>query len=374
MPRHPHRTARLVAPALAAAALLACGRAPSTPPAPAPKAGAPASSAASRLVEAAPVRFAPRTVATGTLRARQQAPLALAAGGTLTRIAVARGQSVAQGTVLAALEDDAARAQLAGAQAALDAARAQAIQAEDGLARVAAVHQQGGTSDSSLVQARAGRDLALAQVAGAEAQLALARVHLAHQTLTAPFAGLVTQVPDGIGLTVGPGQPLVTLVGARVLVLQTSVTQEEAATLRPGAAVTVTVPASGASSAAARVSAVIAVVDPASNRVPVEIEVPNGDGRFLANAYARVELPAAPPRDAWRIPAAALLQRDAGYAAWVCGADGKARALPVRVLGEDGAAAVVVPAEGGGWPAGLRAVENPPVGIAEGVAVAEAVR
>jgi RND family efflux transporter MFP subunit len=367
MPRRLQLPAALLA-TLAASSLAACGGKPSEAAAPAP----PRRAAASRLVAAAPARFAPQTVAAGTLKARQQAPLALATGGTLVRIAVVRGQAVAQGTVLAALEDDAARAQVAAAQAALDAARAGAVQAEDGLARVSTIHGQQGSSESSLVQARAGRDLALAQVAGAEAQLRLARVHLAHHTLTAPFAGVVTHVPDGIGLTVATGQPLVTLVGTRVLVLDTSVTQEEAAALRPGAAVTVTVPASGARTEAARIAAVIGVVDPATNRVPVEIEVPNADGRLVANAYARAELPAAPPRDAWRIPAAALVPRDAGYAAWVAGADGKARALPVRVLGEDGASAVVVPADGGPWPAGLRAVENPPVGIADGVAVAEA--
>lgn len=372
---HRSSVALLATLAVAASTLAGCTGKPAAPAATAaPKADGPPSGASSRLVGAAPIRYAPRTIAAGTLKARQQAPLALSAGGTLVRIAVARGQAVAQGTVLASLEDDSARAQVAAAQASLAAARAQATQAEDGLARVTAIHEQSGTSDSALVQARAGRDLALAQVAGAEAQLALARVNLSHQTLTAPFAGLVTRIPDGIGLTVGPGQPLVTLVGTRVLVLETTVTQEEAAALRPGAAVTVTVPASGARSDSARVASVVGVVDPATNRVPVEIEVPNGDGKLMANAYARAELPAAPPRDAWRIPAAALLQRESGYAAWVAGADGKAHALPVRLLGEDGASAIVIPADGGAWPAGLRAVENPPVGIAEGVAVEEAVR
>lgn len=372
---HHSPVALLVAFAVAAATWAGCTGKPAAPATTAaPKAGGPPSSATSRLVDAAPVRHAPRTIASGTLKARQQAPLALSTSGTLVRIAVARGQAVAQGAVLASLEDDAARAQVAAAQAALAAARAQATQAEDGLVRVSAIHEQSGTSDSVLVQARAGRDLALAQVAGAEAQLALARVNLSHQTLTAPFAGLVTRVPDGIGLSVAAGQPLVTLVGTRLLVLETTVTQEEAAALRPGAAVTVTVPATGARSDAARVASVVGVVDLATNRVPVEIEVLNGDGKLMANAYARAELPAAPPRDAWRIPAAALVQRDAGYAAWVAGPDGKARALPVRLLGEDGANAVVIPADGGAWPAGLRAVENPPVGLAEGVAVEEAVR
>ena len=55
------------------------------------------------------------------------------------------------------------------------------------------------------------------------------------------------------------------------------------------------------------------------------------------------------------------------------GGDGKAHALPVRLLAEDGDGAVVLP-EGGAWPAGLRVVEAPPLGIADGALVAEAGR
>jgi multidrug efflux pump subunit AcrA (membrane-fusion protein) len=153
-------------------------------------------------------------------------------------------------------------------------------------------------------------------------------------------------------------------------VLQTSVTQEEAAELRPGARATVVVPATGARTTEATVTVVVPAVDPGTNRVPIEVEVPNGDGRFLANAFARAELARGQARDAWRVPAAALVQRGGAYALWVAGPDGKAQALPVRLLAEEGNAAVVQTASGA-WPAGLRVVEAPPVGIAEGTPLAE---
>lgn len=348
-------------------ALAACGpEAPPPAPARPPPAGAP-----SRLADPQPVRFAPRAQAAGTLRPRQQAALAVSVPGTLARVAVVRGQEVAAGALLAALDGAAAGAARRQAEAAVAAARAQLALAEDGLGRVIALHAGQGSSELQLVQARAQRDLAAAQLAAAEAQLEQARVHLDHHELRAPFAGVVTRVPDGVGVAVSPGVPLVWLASTRALLLETSVTQEEAAALVRGARLTVHVPATGARTAEAAVAAVVPVADPATARVPVEIAVPNGDGRFTANAYARAELPAAAPRDAWRIPAAALLQREAGYAAWVAGPDGLARALPVRLLGEDGAGAVVVPADGGAWPAGLRAVELPPAGLVEGQPVAE---
>jgi multidrug efflux pump subunit AcrA (membrane-fusion protein) len=165
----------------------------------------------------------------------------------------------------------------------------------------------------------------------------------------------------------------VTLVSTRELVLETSLTQQEAVELRPGAKVQVTVPATGARTADATVSAVVPAVDAATNRVPIEVTVPNREGQFLPNAFARAELPRGAEKGAFRLPAAALVQREGGYAVWVAGADARARALPVRLLSEDHDAAVVVPEEGA-WPAGLRVVEAPPLGIAEGTLVAEARR
>jgi RND family efflux transporter MFP subunit len=343
----------------------------------APAAAAPAPVAAPatrpRLVEPERVRFAPALVANGTLKARQSAPLAMPVGGTLEHIAVKRGQEVKAGALLATLDAGAAAAAKRQAEAAVGAAKAQRTLAEDALRRVTAIREQEGASEADLVKAQAQRDLAASQVAAAEAQLAQAAWNLGHHTLEAPFAGVVTKIPDGVGITVGAGTPIVVLVATRELVLETSLTQEEAAELRAGAPVTVTVPASGARTAEATLAVVVPAVDPATNRVPVEITVPNRDGRFLANAYARADLGRAAERDAWRIPSASLTQREGGFAVWIAGADGAARTLPVRVLGNDGGGAVVVPRDGA-WPAGVKVVGAPPLGIAEGTIVAEAAR
>jgi RND family efflux transporter MFP subunit len=293
--------------------------------------------------------------------------------GTLLRVAVRRGQEVKEGALLASLDDGAAAASLRQAEAAVAAAKAQLALAEDALARIAKIREQDGASEAQAFQARAQRDLAAAQLAAAEAQREQARVHLAHHHLSAPFAGVVTQVPDGVGITVAPGTPIVTLVSTRQLVLETSLTQEEAAELRAGAKVQVTSPASGARSGDASVSVTVPAVDASTNRVPVEIAVPNPDGRFLPNAFVRAELPRGAERAAYRVPAAALAQRAAGYAVWVASADGKARALPVRLLAEEGDLAVVLP-EDGAWPAGMKVIEAPPLGIAEGSLIAEAGR
>jgi RND family efflux transporter MFP subunit len=358
--------------AVSSASTLACSRGHAAPPppsaaAPGPSAPAPA---ATRLVVPQPVRHAAQVTVTGTLTARQSAPLGPSVGGTLLRVAVLRGQEVKQGALLLSLDDGVAQASLRQADAGVAAATAQLALAEDGLARVERLRREEGASEAQLIQVRSGRELARAQLAAAEAQRDLARVNLSHHHLSAPFAGVVTRIPDGVGVTVGPGTPLVAMATTRQLVLQTSVTQEEAAELRPGARATVSVQATGARTTDATVTVVVPAVDPGTNRVPIEIEVPNADGRFMANAFARAELPRGAPRDAWRVPAAALVQRAGSYALWTAGSDGKAQAVPVRLLAEDGTFAVVQ-TEGGTWPAGLRVVEAPPVGLVEGTPVAE---
>ena len=133
----------------------------------------------------------------------------------------------------------------------------------------------------------------------------------------------------------------------------------------------VSVPATGARSSGATVSAVVPSVDGGTSRVPVEIDVPNGDGRFLPHAFARVRLASGRARDALRVPAAAVFQREGAFALWIAGADGKAAALPVRVLAQ-GADAAVVEVDPPGLPRGARVVALPPLGLVEGQLLAEA--
>jgi RND family efflux transporter MFP subunit len=366
----------LVASITAAVVAGGCGRAKApaqagpTPDASAPTAEAPV---AVRFADPEKVRYAPSVTVTGTLKARQSAPLAFAAGGPLTRIAVRRGQEVQAGQLLGALDDAIAIAQRKQADAAVAAAKVQLELAEDAHQRFQAIRAEEGISEAQAFQARSQRDLAASQLAAAEAQLAQAAGNLDHHYLRAPFAGVVTRIPDGVGITVGPGVPLFALSSTRALFLDTSVPQDQAGELRTGSRIAVVVPATGARTDDAVLQVVVGAVDPATSRVPLEIAVPNGDGRFLANASARAELARGAERDGWRVPAAALLQQDGSFAVWITGSEGRARALAVRVLGEEEDAAVVVPADGR-WPPGAKAILVPATGLTQGARVAEAGR
>jgi RND family efflux transporter MFP subunit len=360
-----------LAVALLALSVLACGRKdPRAPPTPAATAAA-ATAPTVRLLVPEKVRFTPRIEATGVLKAREASQLAFPIAGTLRSVPVRRGQVVAEGTPLALLDADVIRAAVAQAEASLAAARAQARLAQDAYERSLRLRAQESISESQAVQAEAQRDLAQAQARASEAALRQTQVNLEKHTLKAPFAGVVTRVPDGAGIAVSAGQVVVAIEANRLLVLDTTLTQDEAAPLRAGQPVEVVVAETGARASGAVIRLVLPSVDPGTGRVPVEVAVPNADGRLLPHAFARATFPSGAERDAWKVPVAALLQREGAVAVWVAGPDGRARALPVKLV-DQAAGDALVSAGPDGWPEGVRVVAAPPLGIVEGAALAGA--
>src|SRR3954469_5196045 len=203
----------------------------------------------------------------GTLAAEQSASLGFKVPGKIGSLKVKVGDQVRAGALLATLDATEAGAQAAASAAQVRAAEAQLALAQDGERRTQAMVQSGSFSKASGVQSTQQRALALAQLDAAKAQASLARVSLGNHTLTAPFAGTVTRVPDGIGEVVGPGAPLFEIVNTKVLKLSTTVSEHDANLLNVGTPIEL---ALENGKAAGRISAVLGTVDQQTRRVPVE--------------------------------------------------------------------------------------------------------
>lgn len=232
---------------------------------------------------------APAEIA-GDLRPLQAANLSFKIGGRLSALRVSRGQHVKAGQVLATLSDAEARATLAQAEAAVQVARAQAALAEDSEQRVRHLGTAEVVSSSAVVAARLSADAARAMVTQALAAASLARANLSNHVLTAPFDGVIVNVPDGVGETVGPGIPLMRLEKLDVLLLRATASEADIASLSVG--MMLIVRSNAGTEGQGRVRSVLASLEPVSRRAPVEIEVANPDGRFAAGAYVRARLPA----------------------------------------------------------------------------------
>jgi len=234
----------------------------------------------------------------GTLAAEQSASLGFKVGGKIGTLKVKVGDQVKAGALLATLDATEAAAQAAASAAQVRAAEAQLALAQDNEHRTQAMVQSGSYAEASGVQSTQQRALALAQLDSAKAQASLAKVSLGNHTLTAPFAGTVTRVPDGIGEVVAPGSPLFEIVNTKVLKLSTTVSEHDANLLLVGAPVTLDLETGKASG---RISAVLGTVDEKSRRVPVEAAFEN-PGFLRAGAFVQARVNAKSEISVLRLP------------------------------------------------------------------------
>jgi RND family efflux transporter MFP subunit len=240
------------------------------------------------VVSGQPATWLPRVELDGTLAAEQSASVGFKVGGKIGSIKVKVGDQVKAGALLATLDATEAGAQAAAAAAQVRAAEAQLALAHDSQRRTQAMVQSGSFAEASGVQSTQQHALALAQLDAAKAQASLTRVSLGNHTLTSPFAGTVTKVPDGIGEVVGPGSPLFEVVNTKVLKLSTTVSEHDANLLLVGAPVTLELETGKATG---RISAVLGTVDPQSRRVPVEASFAN-PGFLRAGAFVQARVDA----------------------------------------------------------------------------------
>jgi len=255
----------------------------------------------------------------GSVTPVQEADLAFKVGGRLSSVKVKVGDRVRPGQVLAVLDANEARAQLNVADAQVAASAAQLGLATDAAKRTAAVVAEGAGPEAQGVQADKQRELAEAQSAASRAQRDLARAAIQNHTLTAAFAGTVSKVPAGAGGVVAPGVPQFHVVDLRSLKLVGTVAEADAKLVRVGASVTLP----GGRKASGKVKAVVAVLDPATKRVPVEVLVDNDDAQpLLAGALVQGAIQGGQSVPVIRLPHD-VLKPGAQDQVFVVGADGR---------------------------------------------------
>jgi multidrug resistance efflux pump len=181
------------------------------------------------------------------------------------------GDRVRAGQLLAALDVAEASAQAAATAAGVRAAQVGYDMAKDAEKRTLALFEQHAVSDAENLAAQNRAALALAQLEQARAQARLASVGLGNGSLSAPFSGLVTRVPSGVGKIVGPGEPLFHLEDTSLLKLTATLSEADARLVEVGAVVALS---DGAASGALE-GKVTAVLVTSAKEVPV-LELPPG--------------------------------------------------------------------------------------------------
>jgi RND family efflux transporter MFP subunit len=283
--------------------------------------------------------WTPRVDVTGTLKPWRDADVGFETSGRLVRIGVSVGDRVADGQLLAFLDGARAAAQVGQAESQVAAAEASLALAEDGRRRTEALAATKSVADSQAEQARQQVAVAKAQLEGARAATRLAKSGAGLQSIAAPFAGIVTRAPTGIGSVVNPGVPLIHIEDTTHFRLSASIGSEDVPLVSRGSIVKVVCRDAVVEG---KVIAVVPSLDPATRRVPVEIEVPN-EGRLLGWDFVRARILGGAEMTAFRLPALARRPGSQDEIVKVVSAGGKSVAKLAKVsfaVDEDGSLVV----------------------------------
>lgn len=251
-----------------------------------------------------PVAFAynPHFSITGTLDPVQEAKLGFNVPGRLATIAVVLGQHVNAGDTIATLDRRSISAQSAVVSAGIQANDAMLAMAQDRLRRAEALHGRGATSDQELEAARQNVALVTAQLGQARAQTRVVSADGSNHILRAPFAGTITQVPNGVGNVVMPGQELFRIEDMSSLVMHTGLTERALQRIQQGDAVSL----ERFPGVVGSVRAFVYSLDPVSRRAPVEIAFPNPNGQLIGHALVKGSVESDRPIPSMRVPGTAI--------------------------------------------------------------------
>ena len=266
--------------------------------------------------------------ATGNLAAWQEAIIGAEANGLkITEVRVNVGDRVQRGDVLATLQSDTLRAELAQADAALAEATASAQEAKAQAERARSLQQQGFFSSAQLSQAVAAEASALARVQSARAMVQLQNVRLSQTQVRAPDAGVISARQATVGTVVGAGTELFRLIRQGRIEWRAEVTAAEIGRIQLGAPVQVK--AASGQQLQGKVRMVAPSVDAQTRNAIVYVDLPAATGSARAGMYAQGEI-ALGQSQALTVPQSAVVVRDGFSYVYTVGADQKVSQLKVQ--------------------------------------------
>jgi membrane fusion protein (multidrug efflux system) len=234
----------------------------------------------------------PKTLtAVGTVAAFRGVTVSADLPGVVEKIAFASGQAVHEGDVLVELDSREEQAQLTAAIAQRDLMRVNRD-------RMRNLRDQRVVSPAEYDQANASADSAAARVGELTATIS-------RKAVRAPFSGELGLRQVNLGQYLAGGTPIVSLQALDPIFVNFAVPQQNAGALRVGTHVHATV-SGNATDVEGRVTALDAVVDPATRNVEIQATFRNADGRLHPGMFAEVAATLGSPSDVVVLPASAI--------------------------------------------------------------------
>jgi len=253
--------------------------------------------------QAKEVNFSPTLPGVGTVVAAQGVTVSSEVGGTVRRIAFESDSKVNEGDLLAELDYTTEAAQLQSAEASADLARLNLDRSRE----------LRGTNTIS----QADLDAAIAQAKQADALVANIRAVIAKKTIRAPFAGRVGIREINIGQYLNPGAPIVSLQSVDPVYVDFSLPQQHLTRIKDGMVTKVVSDAVSGRIFEGRLSAVNTIIDPATRNLRLRATLSNPDGLLRPGMFVGVTLVEPTTQTALTVPGTSVLYAPYGDSVFV---------------------------------------------------------
>jgi multidrug efflux system membrane fusion protein len=261
----------------------------------------------------------------GTIAAVHQVTVASQVGGLVTQILFTPGDTVKAGDPLVQLDDGPEQADLKNFEAQARYAAVTLRRNKELLARQAAPQSTVDQNQSQLDQANA--------------SIAKTKALIAQKLIRAPFAGRLGVRQVDVGQYVGPGMPMVTLTDLSRLYINFTLPEQDAASLKPGQEVEITVDAYRGERFKARIDTIEPQISADTRTIKVQAIMDNPGEKLLPGMFANVRVVLPPVPDVITVPETAVENTLYGDSVYVVHQDGsdkdgkpmlKAKRTPVK--------------------------------------------
>jgi RND family efflux transporter MFP subunit len=274
------------------------------------------------VAEAEHRRMTPTMQVAGTVLSRSDATLSAEVEGRLVEVADV-GTRVAEGDVVARIEDTALQLRVSELQAEIDrgTARLEFLDAE--LARVQRLAETNLAAASQIDQTRSERDIAQSELAVTRSRLAQLQDQIERARVRAPFPGVVVERVARAGERVGVGARVLRLVDPERLEVVARAPLRYYRYVSPGDTLSVDV---DGEILEAPLRTVVSVGNEDLHVFELRLDIASA---LPVGQTVRVTIPTAQLREVLAVPRDALVLRGSGTAVYVIGPDGTARRASV---------------------------------------------
>jgi len=247
----------------------------------------------------------------GRLQSRHAPLVSAEVDGRILRLAVDEGDAVRSADVLAELDTSAAALERDAARAEMSRVEAVLRNEQQRVERFSRLHAKDLISRESLDDAQAHVAVLQAQLAAAQAQLRIVEDHIARALIRAPLDGTIEQRLVSAGDFVRRGSPLFLIATSASLRALLPFPEQQADGLAPGMEVRLTSQLAPGEAVSGVVSELRPAVGENSRAVWLIVDIEN-PGAWRPEATVQAEVFASVSRAAMVVPEASLVRRPAG--------------------------------------------------------------